>query len=138
MSTEQDLQDAVDKTIEEVNQGVLYKLQKESYLNLAKCMDLKTSKTIEDCSIKASLKVHLAQNILTQEFKSFQARLDKCSLTCQDMIRDKYPQMDNNLNNAQLVQTEYNWCQNDCIDQHMSLMKGLSSKIIHDIKLSTK
>lgn len=137
MSTQQDLQDAVNKTIQEVNEGVLYKLQKESYLSLAKCMDLKNSSAVDECSDKATMKVQLAQSIISDEFRSFQTKLDKCSLSCQDMIRDKYPQMDNNLNNAQVVQIEYNLCQNDCIDQHMSLMNGLSSKIIHDIKRST-
>ena len=131
--TRNDLQDAVDKTINEINELKLRKLQKESYLNLAKCMDLKKTNEINQCMSHAERKIHLAQQIISNELREFQNSLHLCSMRCQDVIKEKHPRMDNNLNDFQSAQSEFDLCQSECIMKHTQLLRSVSAKIIHDL-----
>ena len=103
---------------------------------MADCYSSKTStsKEIESCLQGCSKPVSTIQNIVQNEMNGFQNRLERCSLSCQDEVNDKFRNLDlNNSTNSLAANKLMLSCSSSCVDKSLALLKSIQAKIESDI-----
>lgn len=64
----------------------------------------------------------------------FQNRLQRCSLSCQDEVNDKFRNLDmSNSINSLAANKMMLSCSSSCVDKNLALLKSIQSKIESDI-----
>jgi hypothetical protein len=134
---QQRLQDAVNKMMDNIDKSKMRPLQKATYLKMASCFDNNNASTqqIDHCQESNSHNVKQAQSIIQTEMGQFQNRLQRCSLACEDEVKDKFSYMDQNDNSSQeKAQGQYLKCNSICVDKHIAMLKSVEAKIVNDIE----
>ena len=125
------LQDSVERVIKEIDESRMRSLQKNCYLKMAACFDQRgaTSQSIQNCLQTQGALVQSAQNIIQNEMNMFQDRLQRCSLACQDEVRDKFG------SEPDQVKAENHMikCAGVCVDKHIAMLPQLKKKILTDM-----
>jgi 4-diphosphocytidyl-2C-methyl-D-erythritol kinase len=133
-SLQRKLQDAVDVMLDSIDKEKMRPLQKSTYLKMAACFESKsaTAPQIENCIHNSSNKVQISQQIIQQEMNSFQSRLQRCMADCEDVVRDKFPNITSEQQQSQ-AQGQLLQGMSGCVDKHIALLKSVKYKIESDI-----
>lgn len=93
-------------------------MQKKTYLAMAACFDNKSASTqqIESCLNSSSHGVKVSQQIIQQEMNQFQSRLQRCAADCEDSVRDKNPNM-NDQASVDRMQGQMITCMSSCVGE---------------------
>lgn len=81
---------------------------------------------IENCLNQQASFIQAAQHIIQSEINSIQDRLNRCTLACQDEIRDRFPGDKVNSTAAQQAMMS---CASNCVDKHIALLKSIQPKL---------
>lgn len=103
-------------------------LQRNMYLKLAECYNSKTasSNEIQNCEHRHSAPMQVVQQVMQHEMGQLQDRLQRCSMACQDEVRDKYPNV-SGPNPAADAMAER--CLINCADKHIAMLKSIKYNI---------
>ena len=95
---------------------------------MAECYNSKSasSNEIENCVNKHSQPAQMVQQVMQHEMGQLQDRLQRCSMACQDEVRDRYPSM-SGPNAAADAMAEK--CLIGCADKHIAMLKSIKYNI---------
>ncbi len=126
------LQTAVDQMLESIDKTVLRPMQKETYEKMATCFDSNTAsnRQIQNCVEQSSQKVKMAEQVISNEMKQFQSRLERCSKACEDEVMDR---MKYGSGNQQEAEAQMMTCAAKCVDKHLDLLKSVQSQLERDL-----
>lgn len=112
------LQSAVDTMLQSVDANKMRPMQKKTYLAMAACFDNKSasSQQIESCLNSSSHSVKVSQQIIQQEMNQFQSRLQRCAADCEDSVRDRNPNM-NDQASVDKMQGQMVTCMSSCVGE---------------------
>jgi hypothetical protein len=107
---------------------------------MAACYDRKnaSAQEIQNCVQGCNRKVEVVHNIIQNEMGQLQNRLERCSMNCQDEVRDKMAGKDNTPANMELAEKHAMNCTGQCVDKHIALLKSIQYKIESDINAAVK
>ncbi|TMW62118.1 hypothetical protein Poli38472_009611 [Pythium oligandrum] len=129
---EQKLNDAVSKMMDSLDRKVLRDFQKSGYVCAAKCFDNKgwNTEQIQNCVERCQMPMQQVQGYLQNEMQSFQNRLQRCAMECQDRARDSMPS-NGNPSEAQMagIEKDMQKCFNGCVDTHLKLLPTLEKRV---------
>jgi hypothetical protein len=125
------LQDAVNTMMEDIDKKRLRIMQKNIYLKMASCCDIDNPNNREECLQRTTIPIQKAQQLIQNEMNSFQNRLQRCSMACEDDVKDKFDIT--NEKDMDKIQKYHLNCASQCVDKQLSLLKGIQSKIEKDI-----
>jgi len=129
------VQQAITKMVNDLDNGCLRNMQVDMYQCSAKCCENKNlsvddvQRCIEDCSQK----VNKAQSYLQLEIESFQDRLQRCAMSCQDKLKDEMPVKPSDTD-VQKGKSSLERCVVQCADLHVNLVPGLTKKMLDTLK----
>ncbi|XP_005094393.1 protein FAM136A [Aplysia californica] len=129
------VQEAISKMVNTLDTGCLRKMQVDMYNCSAKCCENpkysldEVQKCIEDCS----LDVNRAQAYLQNEIESFQNRLQRCAMSCQDKLKDQMPVQPSDAD-VQRGRSSLEQCVVQCADSHVGLVPDLTKKMLETLK----
>ena len=128
------LQEGVNTMVDQIQVHKTNPMQKQMYLQMADCCDLKQQTAMQSCLERASMPVKVAQNIIQNEMSQFENRIARCSQDCSDQVRDSFANQDSSNPNVQeKAMRKANACMSTCVDKHLALLKGLKARIEKDI-----
>ncbi|GLE00903.1 hypothetical protein PINS_up019375 [Pythium insidiosum] len=134
---EQKLNDAVSKMMDTLDRKVLRDFQKDGYVCAAKCFDNKSWSTeqLQHCVERCQMPMQQVQNYMQNELQSFQNRLQRCAMECQDRARDSMPSS-GNPSDAQMaaIEKDMQSCFNHCVDSHLKLLPTLQKRVEDAVK----
>ena len=132
------VQRGVDDFIGGIDRAHLRPMQREGHLCAARCYEngSSTQEQVQQCAQQCSLKTTRAEQVLNQELKGFQERLQRCAMSCRDSVQDRVPTDGSNLQPAQIaaLQSEVETCANKCVDTHLGLLPNMKSRVASSIK----
>merc|ERR1712122_471195 len=87
------VQDAVTSMVNSLDRTHIRKIQHGMYQCSMKCCENESSsmEEVQHCLDRCSQPVTHAQSYFQQELSTFQNRLQRCAMDCQDQVRDKLP-----------------------------------------------
>jgi len=130
------LQGAVDSMMRSVNLRKVRPLQKQAYLNMAKCFELEGSdQVVDNCVERESYGVKVAQQVIQQEMGQFSNRVQRCVQDCEDSARDSLggsadlsdPRVQEK---AQAMMTK---CTAVCVEKHIAMLRSIQGRIEAEI-----
>ena len=68
----------------------------------------------------------------------FQNRLERCSMGCQDSVKDKFGALEQNSPKVPAAQKQLLGCMASCVDKHIAMLKSVQYKIQQDIDKAVK
>ena len=80
----------------------------------------------------------IAQKVIQNEMNDFQSRLQRCSMSCQDGLKDKFGPLENNSSKIPAAERHLMSCMSSCVDKHITLLRSIQSKIESDIDRVSK
>lgn len=109
-------------------------IQRDAYLKMAECYNSGTSssESIERCAFQASQPSKYIQQIVENEMSQLNGRLQRCGMSCQDEVRDKYTTMNSDAEKAMKN------CLNSCADKHIAMLKSIKYNIESKIDEATR
>jgi len=129
------LQNAVTKMVDDIDAQYLRKLQYDMYNCSAKCCGDKkmTMDEVQQCVEKCSTPVNEAQAYLQQEMNSFQQRVQRCAMDCNDKVKDQMPgkPTDKDYEHGKSMMET---CVAQCADLHVNLVPQLTRKLLDQLK----
>lgn len=113
------LQSAVDVMLQSVDANKMRPMQKKTYLAMAACFDNKnaSSAQIDACVANSSQSVKISQQIVQQEMNQFQGRLQRCAADCEDSVRDRNPNLEDQ-STVDRAQGQMNSCMSICVGKY--------------------
>lgn len=136
---QQRLQNAVDTMMKGISASKLRPLQKQTYLNMAKCFDHGDDQAAQRCVEGESRGVQIAQQIIQAEIGQYTNRVQRCMQECEDNTRDRMGDVD--FQDPSVVDKTkglMNKCASACADKHVAMIKSMSHRIEKDIDAKTK
>lgn len=131
MSTEQDLQNrmqkAVDDMMDRIGKSHLRPMTKNAYLKMASCYDFSSNSTIDSCVQNAAQPLQVSQQMVQREMQSLQNRLQRCSMDCSDSVQDSFDL--SNPKDRDAAQKKLLSCNTACIDKHIAMLKSIEAKL---------
>jgi hypothetical protein len=132
------LQNAVNKMMEELDETKIRPMQKNTYLGMASCFDVRgtSQQQVQQCLDQQGQLLQATQNLIQNEMNSFQDRLQRCSKACQDETQDKFDLSSAGQEDTALMAKAESYmtkCAGTCVDKHISLLGPLKSKITSEI-----
>ena len=73
------------------------------------------------------------EQVISHEIGQFQNRIQRCVMSCQDSIKDKYPSLEQNSPQVAKAEKDMMVCANSCVDKHLILLKTMSTKFTTDL-----
>jgi hypothetical protein len=139
MEIQQRLQGAVDAMMKGISASRLRPLQRQTYLNMAKCFDHGDDQAAQRCVETESRGVQIAQQIIQNEIGQYTARVQRCMQECEDSTRDRMGDVDfNDPSVMEKTRGLMNKCASQCADKHIAMLKAMSQRIEKDIDAKTK
>jgi hypothetical protein len=145
MSEYQDLQKRVQSSIDamvgRVNKDRVRPLQKQTYLNMARCFDSTdaSDQVIDNCMKREAHVVEIAQQIMQQEVGQFSNRIQRCVHECEDTARDAFSSQDVSDPRVQeKAQKMMLKCSSACADKHIAMLKSIQGRLESDIDSKCK
>jgi len=130
------LQSAVNTMLEDIEESRMRSLQKNAFLGMAKCFDVRDA-THEQRQRCVSMQEQLLQGVnavIQSEMNDFRNRLQRCSMGCQDEVRDRFGEMSQgDTGNIKKAEAAMMKCASGCIDRHIGLLPGIKKKILSKI-----
>ena len=107
---------------------------------MAACYDVRgaSGQDIQNCVQGTNRRMEAIHNIIQNEMGQLQNRLERCSMGCQDEVRDKMAGKDNTPANMAAAEKVALDCTTSCVDKHIALLKSVQYKIETDIKTATE
>jgi hypothetical protein len=132
---QQRLNDAVSAMLDKVDMQRLRPLHKDAYLKMAACHDKRnaSAQEIQHCVQGCGRKMEAANQIIQAEMGQLQNRLERCSMGCQDEVRDAMHGKDNSQANQEMAERLALKCTGSCVNKHMDLLKSVQHKLESDI-----
>lgn len=129
------VQEAISGMITTLDKENLRKMQADMYKCSAACCE-NSHYSMEDaqqCVEKCSKPLQVAQNFIGQELQTYQDRLQRCAMDCQDNVRDK---MSAKTSDAEVskYRTEMEQCVVKCGDSHIALIPAMMKRIKEVLK----
>lgn len=128
------IQHAVEKMISALDKEVLRKMQTDMYKCSAKCCEtLDTMEDVQRCVENCSQSLNRAQSVIGQELQTYQDRLQRCTMDCQDVVRDK---MSKNASESEMAKhrRDIEQCVVKCGDAHIALLPVMLKRIKETIQ----
>lgn len=103
-------------------------MQKNMYLKMSECYNSKSasSNEVENCVNRHSAPAQMVQQVIQHEMSQLQDRLQRCSMACQDEVRDKYPNVSGSNASADAMAER---CLMNCADKHIAMLKSIKYNI---------
>ncbi|CCI45810.1 unnamed protein product [Albugo candida] len=122
--------------MEQLDVKFIRDFQKRGYLCSAQCFDDKTSSSeqIQNCVERCQFPMQQLQNVIQQELQSFQNRLQRCAMDCQDRARDSIPineKVDHMTQSR--MQKEMEACVGQCVDKQIQCIPTLQKRLEQNI-----
>jgi hypothetical protein len=129
------LQSAVDGMMKAINVRKVRPLQRQAYLNMAKCFDSDGSdQVVDNCVERESYGVKVAQQVIQQEMGQFQNRVQRCVQDCEDSTRDSLGSADmSDPRTQEKAQNMMTKCTAVCVDKHVAMLKSIQGRIESEI-----
>eukprot|EP01041_Mallomonas_annulata_P011584 gene11584-24225_t len=130
------LQSSVTKVMKQLEQSKVRPLQKKTYLCMAGCVESSSTPdhVVNNCIENCSTVVNAVNEIISQEMNSFQNRIQRCSMSCQDEFNDKItPDMRENPKKLEQARKQSMGCLNSCVNKHIDLLKSIQGKLEQEI-----
>ena len=109
------LKQAVDVMLQSVDANKMRPMHKKTYMAMVACFDSETASAeqIDSCLQNSSQGVKISQQIIQQEMNQFQSRLQRCAADCEDSVRDRNPDL-NDQSKMDKAQGQMNSCMSTC------------------------
>ena len=107
---------------------------------MAACYDNKraSAQEIQHCVQGCNRKMEAVNNVVQGEMNQLQSRLERCSMGCQDEVKDAMAGKDNTPANMAEAEKIALKCTSTCVDKHMALLKSVQYNIERGIDNITK
>jgi len=131
------MQSAVEGMLEKIDRSHLRPMRRESFLCCAKCCESDSSnEELQRCVQSCQAKTAAVENMLSQELEGFQARIQRCAMSCSDKAQDQVPG-DPSKHAPDLMarlQKEAEACANKCVDEHVKSLSKINDRVVAQIK----
>ncbi len=111
-------------------------MQRNAHLKIADCFGhtRASSQEVERCANNCFIPLQNVQSTVQREMNQFQDRLSRCSMDCQDDVRDRFQgtEDDGKANKAM-----HN-CMDACVSKHIALLRSVQSTLEKDIDALAK
>ena len=121
------LQDAVNIMMDDIDKKRIRIMQKNIYVKMAACCDIENPNNRDECLQRTSLPMQRAQQLIQNEMNQFQNRLQRCSLACEDEVKDRFDL--SNEKDMDKIQKYHLGCATQCVDKQLALLKGIQNKL---------
>jgi len=132
------LQAAADAMLDNLDKRILKAMQRDAYLCSAECLSSKhshssSSQFSQQCVQRCQIPTQQANNVVQQEMGSFQNRLQRSIMACQDEANDQVTQ---NMDQKKIdrLQTQMEKCGRKAIDSHISLLSTIEKKMAEQLR----
>ena len=132
-----DLQNDVEKLQEDLVDKVFRHVMKDSFSCAAKCCINASGKKRNSCTENCMQKMPVMQNIVKNEMQTFQQRLQRCQMNCNEEIQDRVPVGDmSKLSDSakEELQQQMMDCANSCFVQFRKKVPALYGRIESQVK----
>ena len=116
-------------------------MQRSIYLKMADCYNAKSasSSDVERCVHSAASPQNAVQQIIQNEMNQLQNRIERCSMACQDELRDKYPKLTSISDGSNpAAEAMAKKCMIACGDKHIAMLKSIKYNLEQSIDEVTK
>ncbi|ESO02112.1 hypothetical protein HELRODRAFT_161348 [Helobdella robusta] len=123
------VQDAVNDMLLKLDSSLFRKMQKDMYKCSMNCYNdgNQSMESVQRCIDLCSMPVQHSHEAINQELQSFQDRLYRCSLDCQDSVKDKVNSTSSASDYAK-HRTELEQCVLKCGDKHIKLIPAIMKR----------
>lgn len=139
MSSEQraeGVKQAMKDFVDEIDRNELRPLQKQGFLCGANCCDTAaTQEDLNECCARCQAPTEAAQTYVNQVLQNFSARLQRCTVRCQDQAQERLP---SGANQAQMAkaQTELSSCFANCAEEYERQVPKLRQQTLQQLQQS--
>jgi len=130
MAAQQKITQKMNEMVDELDRTRLRKIQLNMHKCATKCC-VNEEASLEEtqrCIEKCSQGVNTAQNFVQQEIGSFQNRLQRCVLDCQDSAKDKIG-LNPSDTEVEVAKAGFEVCAIKCVDNHVKLLPDLLKRM---------
>ncbi|XP_054167143.1 protein FAM136A-like [Oppia nitens] len=133
------VQKAFHQLMNDLDKTCMRQIQGQMHRCAAQCCD-RTDLSMDanhECISKCSQPLQTAQTYVEQEVTSFQDRMERCVLSCQDQVKDK---IGVNTSDDQIkgYTNQFESCVIKCVDTHIDLLPNMMKKMQEYIKKNVK
>ncbi|KAK2163798.1 hypothetical protein LSH36_74g11125 [Paralvinella palmiformis] len=124
------VQEAVTKLGSNLDREYLRKMQAVMYRCMAVCCENEhyNMDDTQRCLDKCSGPARKAEQYISSELDRWQQRLQRCSIECNDKVRDKVTPQTSESDIAK-YRKEYETCALKCVDTHINLLPDIEKKM---------
>ncbi|XP_036904039.1 protein FAM136A [Sturnira hondurensis] len=121
------VQEAVDSMVKTLEKENIRKMQAFMFRCSASCCeDSKSSmQQVHQCIERCHAPLAQAQALVTRELETFQDRLARCTMHCNDKAKDSLDAGNKELQ----VKRQLESCVTKCVDDHMNLIPSMTKKM---------
>jgi hypothetical protein len=138
---QQRLMTAVEKMQDSLSRSHLRPLMRAVHQCSLTCYDSPSSsdRQIQECEEQCARFIKVAHHIVESEIKTFESRLQRGFMDCQDAANDRVTEaVRADPKKVQAVQADMLKCVSAVADKHIALLPGIQKKIESEIKAQTK
>lgn len=126
------LQKETEKLLERLGNSTFKPLRKKCFLCSSKCCDSKGSMTeFQQCVAKCDEPAQRVEELTSRELESFQNRIQRCVMDCQDQAKDQIP-IDASKQTPQLMERlnkEVEICARKCVEKNLNNLSHIEKRI---------
>tara|TARA_B100001250_G_C19422272_1_gene623717 strand:- start:12 stop:467 length:456 start_codon:yes stop_codon:yes gene_type:complete len=126
------LQDDMEKLQDNMIDKIFRPLMKDAFSCAAKCCITAKSRDLNNCANDCQKKMPMMQQIVQQEMQTFQQRLQRCQMNCNEEAQDKVSMADMSMlsdSARDQLQNQVMQCNNKCFSQFREKVPALYSRI---------
>ncbi|XP_040156048.1 protein FAM136A [Anopheles arabiensis] len=116
----------ITKQLDDLDRNVLRKMQADMHDCAARCCkdSVSSMDTVQQCVERCSVPAQRAQQHVETEINSFNSRLQRCVMDCNDTIKDK---MGPNPSEGDIAKytAEFERCAIKCVDKHVAILPNM-------------
>uniref|UniRef100_A0A182K5N7 Protein FAM136A n=1 Tax=Anopheles christyi TaxID=43041 RepID=A0A182K5N7_9DIPT len=116
----------ITKQLDDLDRNVLRKMQADMHDCAARCCkdSVSSMDTVQQCVERCSVPAQRAQQHVETEINSFNSRLQRCVMDCNDTIKDK---MGPNPSESDIAKytAEFERCAIKCVDKHVAILPNM-------------
>jgi hypothetical protein len=132
MDPQKRVQEAIEAVMGGTERTKMRPLQRDVFMCMARCCsDTESSQSrVQECMQRCGMPMKKAEQVVTEELKKFQGRLQRCAMNCQDKLRDKIP-INATLSASQeaALKSEGMACVNSCVDDHLKVLPTVNQRV---------
>ncbi|XP_072042356.1 protein FAM136A-like [Amphiura filiformis] len=116
--------------VTQLDKDVFRKMQIKMYQCSAKCCENQQSsmEAVQSCVQNCQRPVASAQEYMQKELEDFMERLQRCSLQCQDDVKDKLSPSTPS-NEIEKIKSRLETCLVQCGERHTALLPGMTKRM---------